>query len=776
MTPDLFRSTDEWKSSLMLLPDNAFFDLMRSVFGNVKTPFNKQRLLDDLAVFLCREEIRGNIAAYISINDAKLIAAVAALHEPVPGDMESFFAGEFSFAELHAMLLNLEERFIIYRFRQNGIQHLALNPLLAPILEPYIADRRALFPSFPDPLSKEPRRTPPVPDDRILAALFAFAGEDREFFKSEGGIRKKVLDAAKHIFPAFPFQTMIGGLQCLGLLYVDGVSLLRDERKCRDFASLSRRERMEYFSAGIYVFLTDAEHSDGSAPFYIYQAYIKFLSSFIHQLVSLMEKDRLYPLSTLSRFAGLLEMDAALNGTSGGKTLSRNFGTWHGVPGRGASSDEVKGNSAEQNTAKRQIHIGTLLEALRISGLLEACGKDWRVGPCVRDAGTEIAAEPSEHPCIAMDTAFSCMLYPEIAFADALALSSFCNVRAGRHGFDSALVCFELSRVSVIRGFDLGMDAAFMQALLDRLSLHRLDANTGWTLRDWEKRYTAVSLYQGLVLCIAPENRYLAESSGNAGEGSIQNRTGALSGPLAPLIARVLAPGVYLLSVSDKAEALDALEKAGVDIIAQPREPVKKGGGFRHSAYPALKNDLYRENFFMDESVKMSGGEICHGADASAHVPADYPATNPADTASERGEVLKKRFRQVLNERRLSKAEQEELASRIERGMIVSESQLEGVSVRYEKLEARGLDYAGKASIVKQAMTAKSFVEVSWPGAEGITQKALGIPGGLEKSGGETILLLRSMQEKGGNEAELIRLPLGRISLIRRVKQSIFGD
>jgi hypothetical protein len=324
------------------------------------------------------------------------------------------------------------------------------------------------------------------------------------------------------------------------------------------------------------------------------------------------------------------------------------------------------------------------------------------------------------------------------------------------------------------------MDAASIQALLERLSLHKLEESTSWTLQDWEQRYTAVSLHQGLVLCITPENRYLVESSGEGkARGKVLTREcpgrNKSDAPLAPLIARVLAPGVYLLSASDKAEALGALEKAGVDIVAQPYGHVKKSGRteFRYSAYPALKNDLPQEIFFAGDV--QSKGKTCQGADALTDAASDpVPVTEKA--ASERGEALRERFRQALKERHLSKAEQEELASRIERGIIVSESQLEGVSVRYEKLEARGLDYVGKASIVKQAMAAKSFVEVCCPGPDGIPLKVLGIPDSLEKSDGGTILLLKVMQEEESGKVELIRLPLGKISLIRRIKQSIFED
>ncbi|MDR2052738.1 MAG: hypothetical protein LBP80_04915, partial [Treponema sp.] len=192
--PWRFRSRDEWKASLLTLPDNACFDLLRSVFGNIKTPFNKQHLMENLTAFLSRREIQDTIGAYINGDDHRIIAAIALLNEPVPAELEGFFAEQYSCVELHGMLLNLEERFIVYRFREEGNYRISLNPLLEPVLSPFIADRSILFPSFPG--GEDPGQTVRYPlDDRILAALIAFVtaqGEfQREFFKSGGGIRKK---------------------------------------------------------------------------------------------------------------------------------------------------------------------------------------------------------------------------------------------------------------------------------------------------------------------------------------------------------------------------------------------------------------------------------------------------------------------------------------------------------------------------------------------------------------------------------------------------------
>ena len=58
--------------------------------------------------------------------------------------------------------------------------------------------------------------------------------------------------------------------------------------------------------------------------------------------------------------------------------------------------------------------------------------------------------------------------------------------------------------------------------------------------------------------------------------------------------------------------------------------------------------------------------------------------------------LYKERFRRALEKLSLTRGEREELSARIERRMILSESQLATASVRFEKLEARGLDYVGK--------------------------------------------------------------------------------
>jgi hypothetical protein len=270
-----------------------------------------------------------------------------------------------------------------------------------------------------------------------------------------------------------------------------------------------------------------------------------------------------------------------------------------------------------------------------------------------------------------------------------------------------------------------------MLTLLEKLSGGALPGDVEWTLQDWEKQHSQVALREGLVLSLGEDRRYLAETK-----------------PLSRLIRRTLAPGVYLLGegTETRQEVLHALEKAGALIVALPRDPSPQSridSGFR----PLPRGS--REPGILSPS--------------SGKAP-------PREESEEASGKMKKRFREALGKKNLSPHEREELAARIERRLVLSEAQLEGTGIRYEKREARGLDYAGKALIVRQAITGRSLLDVTYPGPGGKTLRKFGRPEPLEKREGETYLVLKS------EDGEIERIPISKIRLIRRVKESIFGE
>ena len=760
----------------MTLPDNGFFELLRSVFGNIKTPFSKQRLMDDLFKLLSRDEIRKTIAAYIDEQDHKVIAAVALLNEPAPGELESFFAGELTCAELHSLVLNLEERLILYRFRKplaenphrgqqgpklspalgrsspqaEGILCLALNPVLEKVLAPFVGDIGPLFPSFPIendvPTGSAEGILPSVciSDSRILAAFFAFlySYSEEEPLRIEAEtqfhrLRKKVLEDGKKVFPDLDLDLAVRTLLHLELFHAEGYSLIPCGERIAAYSDLSPVERQEYWAAGVYYCLNETADNDTTG---LYRNRLRKIVSTIHRFMGLIDGEKKHPEVTLRR---LMELVGKEDWGMGNVWGARLF------------DDKV------------WLPFEPFLAAVEKSGLLIKKGNCWSV------AAAAVPMAETTGPVIVMNTAFSFILYPEIAFADAMTLAAFCSVKlpASQMCPEGASVCFELTRESAVRGFDQGLGAAGMIEILNRLSLNRLDENMCWTLKDWESRYAGVSLHQGIILNLAEDRRYLAEAR-----------------PLASLIRRTLAPGVYLLSSGDRAEAARALRKAGVDIIAQPPSGTPgTWNGLQGASPPASRSEQKTETPWFGTSAFLRNSFPRLGPPETAEFLKQHKEEKAVEKAASgqesppEADSIKQRFHHVLKNMRLSKPERDELEARIERRLILSEAQLEGSSLRYEKLEARGLDYAGKSAIAKQAIESGSLLDVSWPGPGGDIKRVLGVPSALEKKEGESILVIKTPVSGDAvlsetTFQETIRIPLGKISLLRRIKQSIFGE
>ena len=53
-----------WRESLLTMNDTHFFELLRMYLGEIKTPFNKQKLIEELSAFLRKDE---NVNVIVSL-------------------------------------------------------------------------------------------------------------------------------------------------------------------------------------------------------------------------------------------------------------------------------------------------------------------------------------------------------------------------------------------------------------------------------------------------------------------------------------------------------------------------------------------------------------------------------------------------------------------------------------------------------------------------------------------------------------------------------------
>jgi hypothetical protein len=694
----VFRSIEQWKEALITLPDTRFFNLMRSILGTIQSPFNKQRLLDKLTVFLSNKDIQETIVAYIDDDDHKIIAAAAALNEPSRRDLGAFFSGEYSYIELDSLIANLEDRLIVYAIKEDG--RLSLNPLLKKILLPFTTDNSILFPYIISD-STQPTQMQFVYDDVFLASFLIFLSSEKHILKRDGLIRGKLPKKAQKIFPYADVEVFVKSLRCIGLL-PDG-SFDPAGQKLQDFARLTEEERFLYCAAGVYISL----NYDVTETFLPQKKIIQHIAASAALLYNTLDEDNIYPESTLRR---LIQMNQA---AAGGIVLGVN--------------EPVKAD--------------LLLEAMEKTALLLKTGYGYRKriinsgGSCCRGIGGD-----EDIPVIAFNSVFSFALLPGITFSEAVSLAAFCEIVKAKPP-----VQFEITQKSAVRGFNSGMSSKTMFDILKKLSLSGAGADLETRLGGWEKRHSEIIIIEGVSLVLSEEQRYIAQAE-----------------QIAPHIVLNPSPGVYMLDFAGRDEAAMMLRKAGVDIVFEPH--IKSAASFPKKTPPFFTAFAPRIDILTEKPAECT--------------PSAYSYRHKS------AEKYKNHFRSVLDELKTSQMERDELASRIERKLIVSPCQLSGASIRYEKREARGLDYAGKLAIVKQALLSNEAVEIIVQDSDG-SEKCIsgGVPVTLAKSNNnETILSVKlpgtdeynkitDNINENINESGCIKISMGKIRVIRRIKQ-----
>ena len=135
------KPTEEWRKLIFDLSDQAFFDLVRNYLGEIHTPFNKHKLLDQLEAFLLKKSNLDQIISMIGSSDTALLTAIDFLGEAGIGQLYSLFSDEKPYYSFYTHLMNLEERLLVCPVRgEKGIQTVVISPLFRDELKKRVID------------------------------------------------------------------------------------------------------------------------------------------------------------------------------------------------------------------------------------------------------------------------------------------------------------------------------------------------------------------------------------------------------------------------------------------------------------------------------------------------------------------------------------------------------------------------------------------------------------------------------------------------------------
>jgi len=441
---------DEWKKIMISLPDKVFFPIVKNYLGKLETPFHKPALIESLAGFFAREETIERMLSLIDEEDALVLTAIKILDGPPPRILQKLLESRFSYLELQHLLLNLEERLLIYRDREEQIR---TSPLFLEIIEKQIIDTELIFPSAP----ALPRPVPaPWPSDRLLSALIAFVVEHRgQILKQDGTLRKKILEDITVRFPGISRERFLLFLRAsviLGCLKSDSQFILFPaEDKINAFAELERQERAILLQGAV------ALAADGEFHASIHEC--KAMGERAVQYVSVLDPERSYDSGALRA----LFLSVALK----------------------------NGYSEE--------------EPLRLPGLLTETGlllpenSRWR-----RAASSQEELPREEGLLLIVQPDFSITMHPGLPLDLMIRITAFLELKR----FD-LYTNYELNRTSFQRGCSRLPGISLATLLAEHCPM--LPGNIMTILKNWENEFHNVTLTRGVILVVDEERRHLVE-------------------------------------------------------------------------------------------------------------------------------------------------------------------------------------------------------------------------------------------------------------------------
>ncbi|WP_255811173.1 helicase [Treponema denticola] len=241
----------EWRESIVKLPDHQFFDLIQLYLGKIKTPFNKQRLAEQLSAFLRKPAIQEKIAESLDSYDILILKAVSEIPNPTQAMLSIFFSQKISYSVLSEKLLNAEERLLLYRVQNNdGDKIYKINPILQKIIEPLLSTNLFFMPEKTGQVKFKEINI----NDTALAGLYSFCIHNESVLKNDGSFKKKYEDLIKEVFPWLSEKTkyidsIFLACESLGLVFRTENGFAVQKAKWGAFSQLSKLERLVYFTA-----------------------------------------------------------------------------------------------------------------------------------------------------------------------------------------------------------------------------------------------------------------------------------------------------------------------------------------------------------------------------------------------------------------------------------------------------------------------------------------------------------------------------------------------
>ena len=518
----------KWQESMVLMNEVSFFELMRSYLGQILTPYNKKKLIEELSAFMKNSENREKMLLMLSTQDKELLSAINFITDCTADKLCSFFADEFTQKELYEKLSNLEERLFIFSHldERSGKKIINITPYLTDLL------KDTLKMSYIIPKAKVVSENKEQPTlfvtGQLIASLLSFVQDNTDLFKQDGTFKKKTLEILETVFPkesSDMLHDILIALWNLSVLKKDSETerFLVDFDKAKRFAEMPPKFQNAFLCVSLNHYTNRGDLQENAQLFLDTASLIPEEGFTFSSLLksAFLIKEKLHEHSILDR------------ATAG--RFSRMLSS------REREETSNKKEESESDKIKRIFET-----AIKFNLLLKKGEND--KGESVYIMHNALYQNKSADKVLSIDSSFSAMLMPGLSLSEMLPLVKALCVRH----FDTATQ-FELTRKCAMYCFDNGMTAESLYSLLSSFSAYELPQNIKVSIEEWFKAYNSATLYQGFILQVSEEKEKLIE----------QNRR------LSEHIRKKLASGVFLMDFSSKDDAFNILKRNNFEFVGK---------------------------------------------------------------------------------------------------------------------------------------------------------------------------------------------------------------
>ncbi len=582
-----------WREYFLRLDDKQFLPLMRLYLGEIKTPYNKQNLIENLEAFLRREETKKNILALLSDADTQVLCAIKFIPGATLSKLQEFFKAELFCEALEDILRELKARLLIYEqpVAYGLSKALKINPFLAPALD----DALRLEELIPECDGPEKRLGAECVGAEFVASYLSFVAKNPKLCKLDGTFKKKAESDIEEKFPGRleKARLLTRALENLLILKDKEGAFEVDWKRAKSFAQMDAQSQAMYLLCCVSM-----KYNKRRTQFYA--------KNFLDALKSI--PDGGFKRGVFLRLAYLLcskesEMEDSFVGAQ--SRFARIVQSY-------------KQRTLEEKSDSLGEYFDRMLDEAEVFGFVLTDAEDENEKIIFKNPRFfDRRLPPKNIAMVNVDSSFSLTLMPGFGLSHVLEIAVFSDLVK----FDT-VVQFEINQNSAIRAFDQGMSAEQIINIIKDNSNFAAPEALEFSVKEWEANYKSVSIYKGFALKV-DERR---------GEALTQNPN------LKRHILERLAPQVFLLDCKNEDEVFALLKNCGLENVGK----IKGASDETELAdFVSLKKS---ETFFGEENgveKKNSAAKKSRDEQSEKRLQEIYSAIDSLDLSEEQKDVLR---------------------------------------------------------------------------------------------------------------------------------------